>query len=399
MEKTPAKSTTKRSWQRPRFTIGVLLLFTSLCALPLGFVAYRRSHNEARKSAFDLLSQKGFSFVPAGINSRLPIGSFELWRRSLLKEDLVPPVREVRIDDSLHGGAPATDADLRLVALFPEITELRIQNAREVSDAGLEVVVNLPRLNGLYVDYAPRVSSRVLERLPLVEVLVLRVDFQREHVSALARQTKLVMLHLYNAPLTDEDLAFLGECRQIDHLSLVGLPIDGSCLAKIDENAPLHFLTLSGAPITDRYATELHRFPRLVRLDLAWTAIEGEFLPAPSKWPMLQELILQGARFSDPGKAKLARFGALAMATYPSNWSALDLWRYDPGPAPAMPTLNLLYADQAKANSIAVASFYPPNVQPPAIDHCPTDLMGPVIQLLEMAEAENEEFKRKAAED
>jgi hypothetical protein len=393
---TQASAKAASRWPRPRFTLGALLILILLCALPLAYVAYRRAHNEARKDAFESLTAKGFLFelqLAQPMSKSSTPSSPERWWRSLVKADVVPLFTSVRISDSRSGTAKTSDDDLLRLAAFPEITAISIENAQDISDRGMEVVGKLPRLESLFVLQSPKVTSQFLEIAPPLKGLHLEVQFRAADTPALQKQTQLEFLKISNAPLTDEDLSFLSHCSQLDTLQLIGIPAKGAFLAEIDPNAPMHFLTISGAPLTDKNAGHLANCPRLVDINLSWTPLTGEFLPPAGAWPMIQRLDLQGTRFSEAGKHKLAQIVVPWHVTYPSNWNSLDMSRYGAAKPPPDFTLNSLFADEAKANSIAVPVFYPPNFQPPRINQCPIELMTEVSRLFEMAKEEHAKWK------
>lgn len=393
-----------RALLRPRFTLGALLLLVSLCAFPLGYVSFRRAHNEARKAAFESLTSKGFSFElqlsqPVSAGSAAAPSSLERGWRTLIKEDVVPQFTSVTISDSRQGSEPASDDDLLLLAKFPEIAALSIQDAERLTDRGMEVVGKLPRLKYLSVLRSPKVTSAFLRHAPALEGLSLIVKFDPSDVNALQRHVNLRQLRIENAPVADRDLEFLGKCVQLDSLHLSGLPVNGSFLAKIDANAPMHFLTITGAPLMDRYVQELRRFPRLVHLDLTWTSLEGDFLPESDAerpaWPMMQVLWLQGTRFSDAGKSKLAQLRVGSQLGFPSNWSAIDFRRIEKTTLPPDFSINLMFAEEAKTEAIDVPVYTPPNFQPPTISNCPEEAMTPVKRLLEIAKVEDAAWKAK----
>jgi hypothetical protein len=56
-------------------------------------------------------------------------------------------------------------------------------------------------------------------------------------------------------------------------------------------------------------------------------------------------------------------------------------------------SINSIFADEAKAESLAVPVYTPPNFQPPRISNCPKELMTKVIRLLEIAKAEDAAWK------
>lgn len=392
----------KFGWMKPRFSLWAMLVLVTVVAIPLSYVAQRRSFNLRRKAAWEVLRESGFQFeqpiVLSAKKGSAPT-SWDRWLRSLCLEDAVLPVSSVSISDARRRNGKVTDDDLLQLALFPEIRNLRIEAAEGITDRAMSVVANFPQLEGLGVEQSPKITSRLLEAVPRLKSLSLDVQFDAAHIPALQKQTELAMLGIRNAPLTDEDLSFLGDCDQLDTLVLEGVPIRGAILAKLNRNAPMHFLTIRGAPISDASATELRRLPRLVHLDLAWTTLEGDFLPETGAWPMLQFVDFQGVRFSDAGKRKLVQLKVPFHITYPSNWSALDFQRYDSVKVPSDITINLRYAAEAKENSIAVATCYPPNFQPPKISNCSTESMAGVIALLEMAKAEEAEWKAKEKQD
>jgi hypothetical protein len=282
---------------------------------------------------------------------------------------------------------------------MPRLKSLVLNSCIRLTDESLQKVDLPASVTELRVVHSPVGDESLIRWLgqTRLQTLMLNAPITRKIAPALAEQTDLVVLSITNAPLVDADLRFLGKCP-LFNLSLTAMPVDGSFLRGFRDRSKVDFVTLGGTLLTDENAVQLRRLSKLGFVDLSWNPIKGEFL-SDEKWPMVGRLDFQGTRFSETGKALLAKMTTPAHITYPSNWSALDLKRHGAVGPPAYFALNYLYLEEAKANAINVPVYYPPDFQLPKIDRCPAELMGPLMELLEMAKLEAAECERMQSQE
>lgn len=270
---------------------------------------------------------------------------------------------------SIHGGPKLTDESLREVNLSPSITDLTLR----CPSVGDETI------------------SRWLSLLKL-ERLALHCHVSRAVAPALAQQTEIHVLEISNAPLLDEDFAFLKNCTQLKSLQLSGLPLHGKLLDFLACPERVDLLELDSMPLTDDVLPRLAKLKSLKILSLCWTPLSGMGMDNPTM-PTPWSLSLSGVRMSDIGKDAFAKWMELKSVHLPSNWSPEDDRRFAPGKAPSSLCRNGYFALKNSGEGLA-SQTYMPALRLSKIDNCPVEMMKAVAELQALGLTENKAWRQ-----
>jgi hypothetical protein len=279
-------------------------------------------------------------------------------------------------------------SELKMFRLFmcPKLTDASLD------DASLPSQIEYLSLAELHLGDAT--VSRWLSQVNL-KTLTLNTDVSRKIAPALAKQTRLTSLSIYNAPLVDEDIEFLGRCAGLEQLLLHGMPIRGDFLKQITDPSKLIYLQLNHTLLTDENAGELRRFAKLQTLNLQFTPISGECFANVSTWPAYISLNLIGTEFSERGKEALARISGPQRIELPGNWDWNDFRRAPEGKLPYVWSVSSKMSDTMERPrdvlpALTLFSTYEPSGSISRIDRSPADLMKPVLRLHRLAKADKE---------
>lgn len=459
----------RRLFWRPRFSLWAMLVLITVVAIPLSYVAQRRSWNLRRAAARRELEEAGLFFVPLYQRPKMT-GLRGFWDDMLLEDfDHIYAVRDrpEEVDKEID----ELPIDLSGLRYFPEIMQLQIENRSAVTDESLAVVQFLPRIEYLHLAHLPKVTGRFLaflsnpekmirlrleklhslnsselrmigrmEQLARLEIvdcpsltddslsdvtlppelnllcvwgsnlgdatlghwlddcklreLSIQARVSRGIAPHLAKQTELESLQIANAPLLDEDFAFLANCIDLYDLQLCGMPINGELLKWIPESN-LIYLDLSSTLMRDDHLEQLGRLTKLESLDLSWTPITGEgFRPEP-RWKELSHFYLAGTRFSEAGKQRLSTLDVSGVGPgldLPSNWSHDDLKRYRsehfPGSSLSEREAKVQLSETGKSFSHPTKEL---SLRQEPLNNFPKELMAPVLRLHQLARTESTE--------
>jgi hypothetical protein len=301
-------------------------------------------------------------------------------------------LRDFREGNSLHSlrlvQLPALEGE-RLKALggFKELATLEVRENASLSGASL-CRVHLPNsLRTLQLAIEDDLDEALVRWLDETRLERLEVDTKitRAIAPALSHQRKLSMLQFVNAPLMDEDFAFLSECNQLQILTLTAMPIRGEFLKNLPAEAPLESVDFAQTLVTDECLRELARYPSLRHLGLAFTPITGDFARAKPSWPRLESVDLRGVQFSDKGKVSLKHLTSNCPCIHlPENWRYGDLTTLQINNEGYLKKL-LVPRQLASWAQQVEAGWYASESQVWKLDRCPADLMAPVLRLHELA--------------
>lgn len=376
----------KRGWYwrprflRPRFSLWAMLVLVTVVAIPLSYVAQRRSWNLRRKAAYERFVAKEFLLKPQAppvvVSTSPPTGDpfgddvetkpWIDWRwigaqwERLCLDNAAPPLQSFFATDARRGGPfeeyQVNDQDLGDLALFPELNELRLWHCDLATDRGLEVITRLPRLETLDIHGVPNVRGDFLnhrqqpiaiKKLHLggenfgdeeiirwlshmdMEELSFGGKYTRGVAPALARQTGLKVLKLVDSPLIDEDFAFLAKCSQLETLELEVMAIRGDFLERIAAPERLEGLSLNCTLLNDENLAAVVRFTNLISLEVEFTPISGKGFQGAAFWPATYDFSLKGTELSGEGKAALGEIHGPKHVLLPMNWAAQDSHHFE----------------------------------------------------------------------
>ncbi len=466
-----------KSWFRPRFTIGALLLLMAVCAPFLAYLSVIRRWNDQRQAAHQEVIAKGIHLggdnqSPPATSPKDKSSSARKFWAAIVGNPELPNFTRVQIHDFFGKNRPRppiTDRDLQQLEYLPEIEEITFYYSRDITDEGLAVLGKLPKLRRIQLQDMALIRGDFLDHLPdncpleslwfddlkglegeklkslkrfknlqkisigicpllsdatladvdlppsLRELTLFRtaigdqtlsrwlsqIQFERLSINAaitrgivpvLSKQTKLDQLEITNAPLLDEDLAFLKNCPRLGGLKLNAMPIRGDVLDHIATPQKLGSLELNNTLINDQNLSKMAQFPKLKHLGLAWTPLTGEGFAAEVNWPMPWSIALSGTHFSDAGKKAFAKMKGLKSVMLPGNWSPEDNRRFPAETTPSNATLNGIFSKNRGAGVIDFRCHLPA-IKLEKIDNCPADLMKPVADLQAIGLAEDAAFR------
>ncbi len=200
----------------------------------------------------------------------------------------------------------ATDAGFAHLARLRNLTHLTLYDTPNLTDAGLaRTLAEMPRLRSLDLTGFPR---------PLPST-----------IRGLARsQPGLVALQLGDGPVTDADLAALGQLTQLEVVNLNGSAVTDAGVAHLAGLTKLRELHLNDVPITDVGLAHLAGLIALEQLYCSTARVTDAGLATLTRFPNLSMLSLCGARITDAGLPVLARLTGLISLELDGNLGITD---------------------------------------------------------------------------
>lgn len=277
------------------------------------------------------------------------------------------PLHSIEISklDSLSG------EHLSSISALTALESFSVDHCPKLDDASLTHVTMPLSVKSLSINECPIGDQTILRWLVNHRYKQLSINAQMTRTSAnsLAQQTDIVQLGLKNAPLVDEDFAFLKSCPKLALLHLEAMPIRGEFLSEIATPAALKQITLANTLLEDKNIVHLSRFPNLYSIDLSWTPISGEGFKEFLALPNGCELQLVGTRFTAEGMDALAKvrfkttpkrtvFSSPMMISLPTNWSAEDFQRFEGGKPPWLARADIFAALERKKQTGEEVQYY-----------------------------------------
>jgi hypothetical protein len=302
----PAKPTLR--WYQ--FRLRSLFILVFLVAVFFSWVAVKREEARQRNEAWNKLLALGTPGAGYLTAIRGSIGS--AWLRKLSGEDdhsyLGAFYFDVTFDPKSgvtapNPNPPVRDSDLELFQTFPQIRSISLRRCRNITEAGLAILSQLPDLEGLDLSDTDVSAAglRHLTRMPKLNSLTLSGVKLSDDAVRVINQLHLVNLNLSGAEISDTGCELLN-CRAFYDLELSGAKISAAGLRKIKLTPNLHTLDLSSTNFDDHSTEGLP--VDLVTLKLSNTKITGNaFKKAHCR--NLGEVDLSNTRITD---ATLARF-------------------------------------------------------------------------------------------
>jgi len=144
---------------------------------------------------------------------------------------------------SVHANNMMGDEDLEKLSQLDQVTSLNFDGANFITDKGLQYLARMPQLRELCLNHYPggRVTDRGLEVLQhLPELRVFQICWQ--------------------SGITDNGIANLRHCEQLEEVDLLGTHTGDSAIAALTGKAKLRKFK-SGRNVTDDGISLLHQFP------------------------------------------------------------------------------------------------------------------------------------------
>lgn len=176
----------------------------------------------------------------------------------------------------------------------PSLSVLKFEESSELSDAGVAVVADLPRLSDISIDNAAITD---------------------ESLKQLSRSDTIRRIRVPRTQLTDRGVEYLLAAPQLELLDLVDCEgISDASLATIGQLPQLRNLRVSGSQITDQGLEHLSGLSKLAALGLQQTAVTDEGMAKLTALESLKEVNLYGTPITDAALAPLAELPRLEKA-------------------------------------------------------------------------------------
>ncbi len=202
----------KRRWFQ--YSLGTLLLFVTVCAVPCSWLSVKMRQAERQREAATAIEKLGGKVRWDSKASGKPA-----WLRGLLGDHFFNTVRSVDLV-----GTKATDAGLENLKGLRQLQQLWL-NDTKVTDAGLENLKGLSQLQWLTLD-GTKVTGTGLENLKGLSQLeglwLSRTKVNDAALEHLKRLSQLKVLWLDDTEVTDAGLGNLKGLSQLKGLSLGG---------------------------------------------------------------------------------------------------------------------------------------------------------------------------------
>jgi hypothetical protein len=333
---------------RPRFTLGMLLLFVTIISPPLGYIAQRRAWNQRRVAAFRELSQSGLALTsymeladPSASDKVFTFADVKRWWRGLVADGKSSTIKTVNFFTNKNESTKLTDANLALLEYFPEIESVELTSANQLTDKGLASVFSLPSLKTLRLVNIPLLTGECFQRLPenapLTSIDLIRLNSLRgENLLPISRLTSLKRFSIDRCPKVDDaSLMLVTMPLSVDYLMIYRCPIGDQTILRwlvnhkyrhlficakmtrtsvslLYEQTEVAQLYLMNANLTDEDFAFLKYWKNLEVLQLESMPIRGElvdFLGAPEK---LKNFKAASTLFEDQHIAKLGQLPKLS---------------------------------------------------------------------------------------
>lgn len=348
----------KVTWFRPRFSLWAMLVLVTVAAIPLAYVAQRRSFNLRRKAAWEFLASKGIGLRNNGFPvGKTPLEELTLWQRIIAEEPAIKIDRVMaRCGSGGQQSIPSLAAsDLPLFGYFPEIESLQVCGPCEAGDEAFAFLSQLQNLKSLGISAFPNVRGAFLQRLHCertLEGLTLHSleKLEGENIPNLESFPVLDLLDVeWCQLLNDESLRGVNLPHTIEYLGIAGsigdetlarwlkkgtvkhLSLDTSMsrhsASVMQHQIELVSIEVTNAPWIDEDFEFLRHCKNVEELHLTSMPIEGAFLEWISQPESIRKLDFHNTLFSDSHLAKLARFSELEELDF--SWTPLSGMGFD----------------------------------------------------------------------
>ena len=332
----------RRRFPRPRFSLWAMLVLVTVVAIPLAYVAQRRSWNLRRLAAYELLIDKHLLREEWDVKASAPV-RMSGWLARIFLDDLTPQFSQVdfrNVPKREAFGVRLTDDDLLLLRYFPEIKSIDLYNAEHLTDRGLEVVSQIKNLRRLGITGSPLVCGEFFRRLQdnttlvgiqlhdlrafegkqlrIIEGLSNLTSFYVSNCPLLTNEsaaevnlpTKVSSLSVRNCPLGERTLSRWLTGRQFTFLS-IDASISNMTISRLGEQPQLKTLLLENAPLRDEDFQFLKACQQLNSLHLEGMPIRGELLSWVGRAETIKHLSLNSTLLEDQYLQHLSRFRGL----------------------------------------------------------------------------------------
>jgi internalin A len=208
-----------------------------------------------------------------------------------------------------------TDEDIQLLAPLADLEELYIDDS-PLTDAIVPTLQKFTKLRVLHVQEAQITDAGIaqLAKLAKLEELNLNATAVTDRAMTTVNGfTALKTLLIDKTKVTDEGLGKLTDLHDLVALSAQQCRLSGTGLAALSQCTQLEFLGLQQTPITDEGIKSLPVLPDLTRIMLQSTNITDACLPHLAKFPKLSFINAMQTNLTDDGMPTLAAMKQLKL--------------------------------------------------------------------------------------
>jgi hypothetical protein len=253
-----------------QYSLRTLFIVMIICQIACCYLACLVNKARQRRAAIEMLKKSeeyiGYDEGPS-------------WLRSVLGEDIFLNVYDVTIRSGPNDQSKANDTDVELIAQFPEIKDLTIHDAPNISDAGIKILKNLKSLQMLDLQGCENISDlSPIANLPHLQELRLggcKVSSLKS-LGSPESLPQLEKLELDGTPIKDDELVNLKGLKQLKKLSLMGATnITGKGLGFLRE---LPHLEVCNVALNNNFTDEdaLLKMPNSVSVSFSCTRVSAK---------------------------------------------------------------------------------------------------------------------------
>jgi Leucine-rich repeat (LRR) protein len=263
---TPTTRSPRGGWLR--FSLRSLLVLVTLLAMGLGWFAYWREGKRREAAAGDWVLNHGGSIAESNGREMAHPPLWVRWLGPVLPEECL---RTVHFVDFLED---PTDADLKVLRDLPNLKQLNLNHAKNITPAGLAPLAELPKLEVLYLMNTPVGDTglaQVRNLHGLKEIWVVHTGITDASMPWITSNPKLTHLGAAGARITDQSAPLLARLENLEVLSLVDTQITSRGLADIAKLPRLKHLYLLRTAVDDEGLKHLETTKSLDTLDIRLT--------------------------------------------------------------------------------------------------------------------------------
>lgn len=201
------------------------------------------------------------------------------------------------------------DDDILMCSDLNEVTDIDAAYS-ELTDKGLQIISELPRIRGLYLNGSKVTDNGLkhLQKLRHLRVLNLGIaNISNTGIQYLSKVSSLKDLNLGSTKITDCGIRSLRSLINIERLTLYGTSIGDRGLEGLKGLRLLNYLSIGKTNVTDVGIMYLMKFERLRGIEVSSTKITAEGILKLKDLPVLMHLFCSRGQFSKKDKDRIKK--------------------------------------------------------------------------------------------
>ena len=270
----------------------MLFIFTTFCAIPLGWLAVKMRQAERQKAAVDAIVKDG------------GMAEYDYQRDSKDDSHSTITATEPSWLDRIFAKVVFVQCDgegLSYINELPDVEELCVRGPN-FKDDGLACVRTLTKLRKISLIHADQITDAAFDHLETLPCLrELRVEWtpiSDISVERIARLSGLEKLLISSTAVTDVGLGHLKQMQCLRSLQIHNSKqVSGACLEQLRGLSELRELYFGWTPLTDDYLVHLKDLSQLRFLGLTCTSVTDEGLRHLEGLSQIKALNIYNNRF------------------------------------------------------------------------------------------------------